>query len=71
VGEQLKDDMSPVTELDLFVSNLIKENFSSYLDQEYTFFSEEDFDSLKDKSIILDPIDGTKEFIAGIPQCAC
>ena len=67
----LKSDNSAVTEIDLFVSNLIKEkilNHSVY--KSYSFFSEEEYEQLTFPSAILDPIDGTRELIKGRPECA-
>lgn len=63
----LKEDETLVTELDLFVSKLIKDH---YQNRDYNFYSEEDFGELKFPSIILDPIDGTKELNSGIGECA-
>lgn len=64
-----KADNTIVTEVDIFVSDLIKKKF---LDK-FTFlnfFSEEDQESFKFPMIILDPIDGTKEFSKGFAECA-
>lgn len=68
---QLKDDKSFVTEIDLFVSELIKNKLAhhpAYTD--YAFFSEEDFKEYTFPCAILDPIDGTRELIKGRPECA-
>ena len=64
-----KEDDSPVTEMDIYISDLIKDIFSKAL-PDYHFFSEEDQKSFEFPAIILDPIDGTREFAAGIPECA-
>lgn len=67
----LKEDKSFITEIDLFVSSLIKEELRchpSYSD--FTFFSEEDFKEYVFPCAILDPIDGTRELIKGRPECA-
>lgn len=67
----LKDDKSIVTEIDLFVSNLIKEQLQIHpIYQAYDFFSEEEFDELHFPSAILDPIDGTRELALGRAECA-
>lgn len=67
----LKTDNSVVTEIDLFVSNLLKMKLSTHtLYKDYTFFSEEDFDQLVFPAIIVDPIDGTREFVKGRAECA-
>ena len=67
----LKDDKSFVTEIDLFVSSLIKEKLSSHPKySRYAFFSEEDFKEYSFPCAILDPIDGTRELVKGRPECA-
>ncbi len=66
----LKDDKSFVTEIDLFVSHLIKEKLSSHSEySHYAFFSEEDFKEYTFPCAILDPIDGTRELVKGRPEC--
>jgi myo-inositol-1(or 4)-monophosphatase len=65
-----KDDQSPITVLDNFISDLIKENFKTYIAEGYTFYSEEDHKQLQSPCIILDPLDGTKEFIKDNGECA-
>lgn len=67
----LKDDKSLVTEIDLFVSTLIKEKLKTHsIYNSYSFFSEEEYDQLVFPSAILDPIDGTRELVKGRPECA-
>ena len=67
----LKSDESIVTEIDLFVSNLLKEKLQKHPKyKDYNFFSEEDFEKLKFPSAILDPIDGTRELAKGRAECA-
>lgn len=63
-----KEDNSLVTEIDILVSNI----FKSYLEsnQEVHFYSEEDHEELLFPSFILDPIDGTRELVKLIPECA-
>ncbi len=66
-----KSDKTIVTEIDLFVSSLLKkklQNHSKY--KGYNFFSEEDFDKLIFPSAVLDPIDGTRELAIGRAECA-
>jgi myo-inositol-1(or 4)-monophosphatase len=63
---QVKDDKTFVTDIDLFISNLIK----SYLPSEVCFYSEEEYSEFKYPCVILDPIDGTKELVHGIGECA-
>lgn len=62
-----KEDLTLVTEVDLFVSHLMKEHFKN---SGFNFFSEEEFDQLIFPSIVLDPIDGTRELNSGIGECA-
>jgi myo-inositol-1(or 4)-monophosphatase len=66
----LKDDKSFVTEIDLFVSKLIKEKLQHSKYSDYTFFCEEDFKAFVFPCAILDPIDGTRELVRGRPECA-
>lgn len=67
----LKSDQSFVTEIDQYVSNLIKKRLKEHLDySNYTFFCEEDFKSYAFPCAILDPIDGTRELVRGRPECA-
>jgi myo-inositol-1(or 4)-monophosphatase len=67
----LKDDNSFVTEIDLFVSNLLKQKLNDHsLYKSYSFFSEEEFGELHFPCAILDPIDGTRELVKGRAECA-
>jgi len=67
----LKDDQSLVTEIDLFVSTLVKEKLAAHPEySHYAFFSEEDFKEYTFPCAILDPIDGTRELVKGRPECA-
>lgn len=70
LSTQFKFDKSFITEIDIFVSELIKKQLLNSSFQNYTFFSEEDFDSYHFPAAILDPIDGTRELIKGFPECA-
>ena len=66
-----KDDKSPVTEIDLLVSSLIKEKLLKHSQySKYAFFCEEDFIDYVFPCAILDPIDGTRELAKGLPECA-
>lgn len=65
---QIKEDHSIVTEIDLEVSRRLRELFTAKA-KEYCFFSEEDHGNLSFPAIVLDPIDGTKELVRGIPEC--
>lgn len=66
---QMKQDGSPVTELDLFLSshveNLMEQHFSHI-----TFYSEEKFSDWKFPLLALDPLDGTREYIEGRDEWA-
>ncbi len=62
----LKSDNTIVTEVDTYVSDLVK---SECTNMELNFFSEEDYGELKFPALVLDPIDGTKELVRGIPEC--
>lgn len=64
-----KADHSIVTKIDLLVSSKVKKLLLPQLSGKYTFFSEEDYDQLHFPAVVLDPIDGTKELVRGIPEC--
>lgn len=67
----LKSDKSLITEIDLFVSELIKKKLQEHpLYKSYTFFSEEEYEKLLFPCAILDPIDGTRELVKGRAECA-
>jgi myo-inositol-1(or 4)-monophosphatase len=67
----LKHDKSFVTEIDLFVSEIIKKKLMEHSQYaQYEFFCEEDFKEYIFPCAILDPIDGTRELIKGWPECA-
>lgn len=65
----LKADRSVVTKIDLLVSEKVKEILQQHGHGSLTFFSEEDHGALRFPAVVLDPIDGTKELIRGIPEC--
>lgn len=62
-----KDDQSPVTEIDHAISDFFKRH---RLAQGFSFYSEEEHGELSFPGLILDPLDGTRDFIAGRPECA-
>ena len=68
----LKDDGSYVSQGDLLCENLvkqyIKENFSDYALVSEESPEENTINWLKDKVIILDPIDGTENFVSGLKE---
>jgi myo-inositol-1(or 4)-monophosphatase len=61
---QIKSDGSPVTALDFALSELIEEIAKQEMSPDLTFYSEEKFCEWKFPLLALDPLDGTKEFIA-------
>ncbi len=64
----LKPDKSIVTEMDIYISGLFKEKLNQ-LDPKLNFYSEEDQECFRFPVVILDPIDGTKEFARGLDEC--
>jgi myo-inositol-1(or 4)-monophosphatase len=67
----MKADNTVVTEIDLYVSNLLKTKLQQHPEfKSYSFFSEEEFGDLTFPSAIVDPIDGTRELIKGRAECA-
>lgn len=65
ISVRKKADQTLVTEVDLFISRLVKQN----LPARYTLYCEEDHTTLEFPGVILDPIDGTRELSMGIPEC--
>jgi myo-inositol-1(or 4)-monophosphatase len=66
-----KEDQSLVTEIDQFVSNILKRELAAHPNYStYQYFSEEDFDELLFPCAVVDPIDGTRELAKGRPECA-
>jgi myo-inositol-1(or 4)-monophosphatase len=61
---QLKEDQTPVTELDLRLSELIEDVVRRELPG-VTFYSEEKFSKFAFPLLALDPLDGTQEYIEG------
>lgn len=62
-----KADASPLTEIDRGLSDFFK---SHALARGFTFYSEEEHQELTFPALILDPLDGTRDFIEGRPECA-
>lgn len=69
IGEQLQNaqtytkvDGSPVTDLDLAISSCLEEIAQEH---NFHFYSEENIGVWKFPLMVVDPLDGTKEFIAG------
>ena len=67
LGVEIKDDNSPVTKADKLADKIIREELSKAF-PDYGLLTEESTDDLsrlnKDYVFIVDPIDGTQEFVA-------
>lgn len=71
LGLVQKADLSPVTEIDLFISEEVKKKLQGHPElSHYHFYSEEDQVSSAFPCAILDPIDGTRELVRGYPEVA-
>ena len=70
IGLELKDDRSPVTKADREADELLRKGLTDI--HPAAWLSEETADSPKrlgaDSIWIVDPLDGTKEFIKGLPE---
>lgn len=64
-----KNDGTLVTQMDLFISDIFENKFNSKFPK-INFYSEEKQKEFKFPLIILDPIDGTREFAKGMDECA-
>lgn len=64
-----KEDRSIVTEVDHFVSDLIKQKTTQRSDLDICYFSEEDKKSLYFPAVVVDPIDGTNQLARGESDC--
>ncbi len=62
-----KPDHSPVTEADLALSAFLRDHA---LAKGFHFHSEEEHGELRFPALILDPLDGTREYVVGRPECA-
>lgn len=67
LGVEIKEDNSPVTKADKLADKIIREELSKHFPN-YGLLTEESVDDMsrleKDYVFIVDPIDGTKEFVA-------
>lgn len=68
--KSIKQDGSPVTELDIALSDLVEQITLKELPSDFTFYSEENFDAWTFPLLALDPLDGTREYLAGRPEWA-
>ena len=64
-----KQDGTPVTELDLALSQLMEVITEKHF-SDCCFYSEENFGEWEFPLLALDPLDGTREYIAGRPEWA-
>jgi len=70
VGIFSKGEGDVVTSLDLLIDRLVRELLQKKYRETYNYVSEESFEELNFPAIIIDPIDGTREFVNGIHQWA-
>lgn len=72
-SQSQKENLTPLTEADLLANEILKKNLLSAFPND-GWLSEENFDNkarMQTKRVwIVDPIDGTKEFINNIPEYA-
>ncbi len=64
---QFKADGSPVTTLDLKLSQVVEEVQQTHF-SDVIFYSEENFKEWGFPVLAVDPLDGTREYIAGLPD---
>ncbi|WP_372651962.1 inositol monophosphatase [Halobacteriovorax sp.] len=69
LGVSKKSDFSIVTLVDQEISDLVHMSLKHMVKDGYHFFSEEEQVSFGFPSIILDPIDGTRELAQGLGEC--
>lgn len=65
----MKDDGSPVTKLDLALSELLEKTSLKHFPQ-VTVYSEENYSDWKFPLMAIDPLDGTREYIRARPEWA-
>ncbi|TDJ08260.1 MAG: hypothetical protein E2O68_02190 [Deltaproteobacteria bacterium] len=66
-----KKDNTLVTEVDYFICKTVKEELGDFTaTKHFTYFSEEDHETLEFPASILDPIDGTRGLVEGFAECA-
>jgi len=67
---QVKRDKTLVTKLDLEICKFVEEKILPIIElKSVNYYSEENQNEFKFPCLILDPIDGTREFVAGRPEC--
>jgi len=64
-----KKDNTPVTEFDLYISEIFKNMIKCHFPN-MNYYSEEDKSIFEFPICIIDPIDGTKDFMAARDECA-
>src|SRR2546430_1110959 len=67
---KLKEDKSPVTAADLEAESLIRRALEQHFREDGILGEEEGESGRSDSRWVLDPIDGTKSFICGVPVYA-
>jgi myo-inositol-1(or 4)-monophosphatase len=69
IGEKKthKSDNSIVTNIDILISDFCKNHSAA---KGFSFFSEEDYGQLSFPAMVVDPLDGTLEFVASRAECA-
>ena len=67
---KLKEDKSPVTAADLEAESLIRRALEQHFREDGILGEEEGESGRSDSRWVLDPIDGTKSFICGVPLYA-
>jgi len=70
VGRELKADRSPVTVADRTAERIIREAIAAAYPDHGIYGEEEGETGPTDRRWVIDPIDGTKSFIAGVPLYA-
>jgi len=64
---EYKGDSTPVTRADRRAERLIRERIAERFPGETVLGEEEGLDGVTDRRWVVDPIDGTKSFVAGVP----
>lgn len=67
---ETKPDCTPVTDADRGAEHIIREKLGQYRSRDAIFGEEEGSSGLSGRRWIIDPIDGTKNFVRGVPVWA-
>lgn len=65
-----KEDSTPITRADRQAERLIRERITQHFPGETVLGEEEGLDGSADRRWVIDPIDGTKSYVAGVPLYA-